>query len=434
MITCGGAVAGAECHGESTGLSTSTSQELDRRTRVMRALDFQVTDRVPRDLAGMPSSSISCFAYPPLVAALGLPPRPPKVYDTGQMLALPDPDVLDALGCDVATMNLTLTNAFEQTAPWKPFDFNGRLDAWVQDPTMFRVEPDGSMVQPVNGRRMPPKSFVFAEEHGGQPFDLLAEVPRPDLGAVAEELARNAPTDAEIDAAIDLAKRSRAATDRAIFYCGPRPGIGIGNFGGVAEFPLLCMTDPDFVHELHEIVVAGALRTMEKLLPAIAPHIDIYLTGADDWGTQAGLLTSPTVYRELFKPYYRRTNDLLHRLAPGVKSFLHTCGGVYDLIDDFIESGFDILNPVQWTAGPHGYAAWKAHCHGRIALWGGGVNAQKTLALGTVAEVEAEVAEIVPVLSKGGGYVFNSIHNILAEIPPEKIIALYRTAGKALPV
>jgi uroporphyrinogen decarboxylase len=397
----------------------------------MRALAFEETDRVPLDLGGMPSTGISCFAYPPLVEALGLPPRPPKVYDTGQMLALPDPDVLDALNCDVAALSMTLTNAFEQTAPWKPYPFNGRLDAMVENPALFDVEADGAIVQPSKGRRMPPQSHVFEEEHGGQPFSLLEDAPRPDLDALARQLEASAPTEAGIAAAVALAMEARAATDRAILYCGPGAGIGIANFGGLAAFPMLCMIDPGFVHQLHELVTDHAVRTLERLLPRVAPYIDIYLVAADDWGTQASLIASPSTYQELFQPYYRRVNDTLHRLAPEVKTFFHSCGAVYDLIDPFIESGFDVLNPVQWTAGPHGYAAWKDKCHGRIALWGGGVNAQQTLALGAVAEIEAEVRRVVPVLARGGGYVFNSIHNILAEIPADKVIALYRAAHSA---
>jgi uroporphyrinogen decarboxylase len=93
------------------------------------------------------------------------------------------------------------------------------------------------------------------------------------------------------------------------------------------------------------------------------------------------------------------------------------------------DSGFDILNPVQWPAGKHSYRDWKEASRGRIALWGGGVNSQVTLPLGTVEDVMAEVEEVVGVLGEGGGYVFCNIHNILAEIPPQKIIAMYRAAG-----
>jgi uroporphyrinogen decarboxylase len=123
------------------------------RERVLRALNFQPTDRVPRDLGGMRSTGISAFAYPRLIAALGLPPRLPRVEDTGQMLAMPDLDVLDALGCDVVSVLDNASNAFEQPGLWHPYDFNGRLPGRVRNPAAFSTEPDGTILQ---GRsRMP---------------------------------------------------------------------------------------------------------------------------------------------------------------------------------------------------------------------------------------------------------------------------------------
>ena len=152
------------------------------RDRVLRALNFQTTDRVPLDLGGMRSTGISAFAYPKLVAALGLPPRRPKVEDTGQMLALPDLDVLDALGCDVVTICDDAANAFEQPELWHDYDFNGRLPARVRQPSAFEALPDGTIVQ--GNSRMVPDSVVFDAPHGGQPLDLSADLPKPDLKEV----------------------------------------------------------------------------------------------------------------------------------------------------------------------------------------------------------------------------------------------------------
>ena len=98
-----------------------------------------------------------------------------------------------------------------------------------------------------------------------------------------------------------------------------------------------------------------------------------------------------------------------------------------------IDAGFDVLNPVQWSAGGRSWPEWKDACRGRIALWGGGVNTQRTLPLGTVADVERETREAVSDLSEGGGYVFAAIHNILAEIDPRKVVAMYRTASAVVP-
>ncbi len=402
---------------------------MTRRERVMKALAFEAVDRVPLDLGGMNSTGVSCFAYPGLVKALGLPPRRPRIHDTGQMLALPDTDVLDALDCDVATVHLDVTNAYEQPGLWHPYDFNGRLDALVCHPEDFSVLDDGSIKQGAN--LMPPASHVFESEHGGQPLILTGDIPKPDLNEIRKQQQENALTDERVKAIAEHCRRAREATGRAILFNGIGAGIGIGGFTGIAMFPMLCLTEPEFVLELHETVVGHNIAETTKLLEAVHPYVDIYMCCPDDWGTQNQTVASPETYRSLFKPFYQRFNDAVRQAAPNIKTFLHCCGAVYDLIDDFVESGFDALNPVQWTAGGHSYAEWKDKARGRIALWGGGVNAQATLPLGSLEDVKREVSEIVPYLVQDSGFVFCAIHNLLAEIPGDKIAAMYQTAARA---
>ena len=400
------------------------------RQRVLQALNFQTPNRPPKDLGGMRSTSISAFAYPALVAALGLPPRRTRVEDTGQMLALPDLDVLDALDIDVVTILDGVTNAFEQPEQWHEYDFNGRLSAQVRYPHRFEALPDGTILQ--GNARMVPDSTVFDEPHAGQPLILLGELPRLDLKEYRRAMQASVIRDEQVQEISALCKKVRASTDRAIFINDGNIQIpmGIDGYGGMAVFPVLCITEPEHVAEQHEIALERSLQNIRKLLPEIRHNIDVIMLAADDWGTQNNLIASPKVYRKLFLPYYRRLNDECHRLAPEVKLFLHCCGAVYDLIDLVVESGFDILNPVQWPAGGHSYQEWKDKSRGRIALWGGGVNAQQTLPLGTVEDVRKEARQVVQYLNQDGGYVLCNIHNILAEIAPEKVIALYQAADQ----
>ncbi len=193
-------------------------------------------------------------------------------------------------------------------------------------------------------------------------------------------------------------------------------------------FPVLCLEDPDFVHELHDLHLEYTLRNARALLPEIRDYIDIIGTDADDWGNQGSLMASPATFRELFLPYRQRHNAELHRLAPHAKTFLHSCGALYEILDLIVASGTDILNPVQWPAGGHSPAQWKEKVRGRMALWGGGVDSQHTLPLGSVDEIKREVARNVGILGDGGGYMFANIHNLLADIPPAKIMAMYRAA------
>jgi uroporphyrinogen decarboxylase len=402
------------------------------RERVLTSLSFVETDIVPRDLGAMKSTGISAFAYPRLVEALGLRARRPRVHDTGQMLALPDLDVLDALGCDVVTIDGGVTNAFEEPEKWHDYDFGGRLPARVQYPQAFEQEPDGTLVQ-WKSTRMPPSSYVFDAEHSGQPIlDLEQPLPLLDLDNYRQQLHRSRITDEQVRQTADLARRVRESTDRAVFftdYCGA--GIGIGGFCGIGIFPIICKLEPDYVHELHAITIEHAIYNVRALLPEVRGCVDIVMTTADDWGTQNTLIASPATYRDLFLPYYRKLNDEIHRLLPDVRIFMHNCGAVYDILDLIAESGFDILNPVQWPAGGHSYREWKDRLRGRVSLWGGGVDAQHTLPHGTVEDVRRQVREVVGYMKSDGGYVFCNIHNLLAEVPPEKIIAMYEAAAEA---
>ncbi len=409
-----------------------TITTLTPRDRVLKATRFQPTDRLPKDLGGMLSTGISAFAYPKLVEALGLPPRLPRLYDTGQMLAMPDLDVLDALGGDCVVVTYGATNAFEQAGLWHYYDFDGRLPALVRDPAAFATQPDGSILQ-TGHSKMVPASYVFDEEHGGQPLDLMADLPMIDLKAYRELLKAWQIRDEQIVALRELCKRARESTDRAVFLSegALTPDISIHGHGGIAVFPLLCLTEPDYVTELHEIATQHTLTNVERLLPEIAPYVDVIMATADDWGTQNATIASPKIFRQLFLPYRRSINQAFHRIAPDTRIFLHSCGAIYDLIDMVVESGFDILNPVQWSAGGHSYREWKDKARGRIALWGGGINSQTTLPLGTVADVWRETTEVVKVMQQDSGYVFCNIHNILAEIAPEKVIAMYRAAAEA---
>jgi uroporphyrinogen decarboxylase len=397
----------------------------------MAALDFKETDRVPKDLGGMRSTGISAFAYPGLRAALGLPYRAPKMYDTGQMLALPDLDVLDALGCDVVHVTLDeCTNAFDEPEKWTTYDYNGRLPALVMNRGAYVTEPDGTIVQDLDGTpaRMVPASYVFDHEHAGEVLDLAAEIVEPDLPAIERSLASRRFTEERARAIGAYCRHVRERTDRAIFFNGLQVDLGFP--GGMAAWSMVCLLHPAWVRAVHELKVAHARAQVAALAPELKGAVDVVMFAADDQGTQNGPILPPELFAELYAPYYRQMTDALHAALPGAKVFLHCCGAVYDILDSIIASGFDVLGPVQWSAGKHGYREWKEKCGTRMALWGGGVNTQRTLPLGTVEDVRREVAEVIPVMARGGGYVFCAIHNILAEIAPAKVAAMYSTASK----
>jgi uroporphyrinogen decarboxylase len=308
------------------------------RERILKAMNFEAVDHLPRDLGGMASTGISAFAYPKLVEALDLPPRLPRVHDTYQMLALPDMDVLDALGCDVVSIFWGVTNTFGELDKWQTYDFNGRLPARVRQREMFQNLSDGSITQPSLNIIMPPTSTVFNEEHGGQQFDLSAELPMPDLATIKRQEEVTLPKDKEIRETVELCKRVCDSTDKAVFFSGPiYTGIGIGAIGGIAVFPMLCLTEPNYVADLHCLMTEYAIKRIDLLLREIAPYIDIVAMSSDDWGTQNALLAPPKVYKKLFLPYLKQINVHAKKVAPNVKlSFIPVAQSTISSISSLI--------------------------------------------------------------------------------------------------
>jgi uroporphyrinogen decarboxylase len=259
-----------------------------------------------------------------------------------------------------------------------------------------------------------------------QPLPLL------DLREHRKRMEQARITDEQVRATAALARRVRASTDRAVFltdHCGA--GIGIGGHSGIGIFPIICKLEPGYVHELHEIAIERAVFNVRALLPEVRDSVDVIMTTADDWGTQNTLIASPATFRDLFLPYYRRLNDEIHGLAPGMKVYMHNCGAIYDILDMISDSGFDVLNPVQWPAGGHSYAEWKDRVGGRLAFWGGGLDTQHTLPYASADAVRREVREVVACMKQGGGYVFTNIHNLLAETSADKVVAMYGAASEA---
>ena len=171
------------------------------------------------------------------------------------------------------------------------------------------------------------------------------------------------------------------------------------------------------------------LKNLEIYKQAVGDRIQaIYISGTD-FATQAGPFVHPNTFRTLYKPYYRKMNDWVHQNT-GWKTFYHTCGCVNSLLDDLHEMGVDCLNPVQFSAmEPKGIGPreLKERYGDKFTFWGGGVDTQHVLPFGTPEQVREQVAERVRILNKDGGFIFNTIHNVVANVPTDNLIAMYET-------
>ncbi len=399
---------------------------MTRRQRVLDALNFKETDRVPKDLGSSHITGISCFNYAPLCRELGLADRLPYVIEDSEMLAMVEEDVLDALDCDVVYVDKKSSNAFDMSARFRPYDYGGRLSAYVFRENEYTVRQDGTVV---NGSLyMLPESVVFNEEHGGQKVDL-DNIYKEPLGELEERLKKEVIDDREADRIAKECETARNGSDRAVFL--NNLILGLGFIGGMANGSMLCMLEPEYVKEHSALKAQYALMNIDKLLPFVKDNVDVILSGGKDMGTQISTIISPDALRELYLPFFKMVNDEIHSIAPQAKTFLHSCGAVYGIMDDIISSGFDILNPVQWTAGGKSYKDWKDKARGRITLWGGGVDSQHMLPFAAPAQIEEHVRQIAEYLKQDGGFVFGNIHNITGEVEPANIVAMYKAAGEA---
>jgi uroporphyrinogen decarboxylase len=402
------------------------------RERVLAALNHQEPDRVPVDLSGHRSSGIAAIAYAKLRDYLGLEKRPIRVYDMQQQLAVVDDDVLDRFQVDTIEMGRGFALDDSDWHDWVlPDGTPCQVPVWIQperleDRWVIRA-PSGQIIA-----HMPDGALYFEQEY--YPF---AE--EDDLDAIESALAESMWTgiasppgplaDGEdgIEKLQAGAARLRERTDRAI----------IGLFGGNLlemgqflyrndNFYMLLAGDPSRACDFLDRIVQMHLANLERLLGAVGDSIDVILFG-DDLGMQQGPQISPGMYRELFKPRHKLLWQRAKELAD-VKVMLHCCGGVYELLDDLIDAGLDAINPVQITCNNMDPARLKQEFGDRLTFWGGGCDTRGILPNAKPQQIADHVREQIDLLGPGGGFVFQQVHNILANVPPENVTAMYDAA------
>jgi uroporphyrinogen-III decarboxylase len=200
---------------------------------------------------------------------------------------------------------------------------------------------------------------------------------------------------------------------------------------GVQEWYMATVTNRDYVLKVFECQCECALKSIERLAAAVGERVQVVFVSGTDFGTQTSQFCSVQTYRELYQPFHKAVNDQIHKLTKW-KTFIHSCGAVRPFIPEFIEAGFDILNPVQCSARGMDPRTLKREFGKDIVFWGGGVDTQKTLPFGKPEEVYREVRERIDIFGEGGGYVFNSTHNVQSNVPTENILAMFRAIKDSL--
>jgi uroporphyrinogen-III decarboxylase len=401
------------------------------RQRVLKALNFEQPDRVPLDLGGTIMSGIMAQALHELRRELGLEERPPKVYEVFQMLGEVEADVVEALGIDVLPVEPLVQNfelKRERYKPWRLFDGTP-----VLVPGAFEVETaaNGDLLLHKGGRAEAPVEGRMPKD--GYYFDVLSRTqmdPRFTPPPI-DELRRSTDPipDGDLEFLAARAARLRRETDKALLLgCWGR--FGLSWVGSIPDFLVLMGTDPDYVRRLFEFRTEMALANLERLWKALGDDVDIVGLDGADFGAQRCEQFNPAWFEQLFVPFYTIQNRWVHENTTW-KTWQHSCGSIANILPMLVETGLDILNPVQCSAEGMDAAWLKRTFGGRITFWGGGVDTQRTLPFGTPQEVEAEVAERIRIFAPGGGYVFNPVHNVQANTPARNIVTAYETARRS---
>ena len=402
------------------------------RERVLRAVNHQLPDRVPIDLGSTKASGIAVVAYEKLKHKLGIS-TPTKVLDPRFMIAVVEDEVLRHLHVDVVPLDLSMLlntvrlddewiprRLFDGTKPLFPPDTKITEDAagdWILlasdgSPTAFRM--------PKNGYYFDDMSFNRGEQIDPRKFSPVSDIPDEHLkilGQYGRSLYQN--TDYAIlgwGFGVCFLGLS-LITDRA-----SNVTQGLPN-----EWMMMLMSEKETCHEMMDRSVEATIKCLGLVKQVVGDYCFAWGIAADDSGTQRGEFIRPELWAEMLKPHYKKLCDWIHANTAW-KVFLHSCGSVYHLVPHFIEAGIDILNPVQTSAANMTPARLKCEFGDRLVFWGGGCDTQTILGHATPEEIRRHVKERIATFGPNGGYVFNQVHNIQANVPPENILAMFDAA------
>lgn len=410
------------------------------RERVRNALEHNEPDRVPVDFGGHRSSGIAAIAYAKLKKALGITDGDIYVYDMLQQLAIVETEVLDALAVDTVELGRAFMTEKMDWQDWVlPDGTPCKIPAYIN---AEKRADDWYLVSDAGRDLAIQKKGCFYFEQIYWPWqDRNPE--KQDFDDIAQALADNmwggvptpgghiALTDNGLKELVQGAKKLRESTDRAIV------GVFGGNLFEVPQF-LYRMDNyllhmgmyPEACKRLSKALCDFYIDNLEKWLGAVGPYIDVVLFG-DDLGGQNGPLMSPEMYRSYYKPYHARMWKRVKELTPNTFTNLHCCGGVEPLLGDLIEAGLESINPVQITCAGMDTATLKNKYGNDITFWGGGCDTRSILPHATPDEVRQHVLEQIEIMNQEGGFIFQQVHNIQADVPPENIIAMFE-AVKAM--
>lgn len=396
------------------------------RERVRKLFRREDTDGIVIDFGCMPSDGMSAFTYNALVQALGLPPRPARIYDIFQQIVAPDLDVIDAMGGDFVMAHRMRVRFGISCKEWKQDVLPNGAPCLVPGELAPVIEEDGSKTIYVNGvrfARMPAGGFYYDQiAHPLETCEALEDL---------DDYTPYRMTPDEIDYICQEVEKLYANTDKAIVF-----GFGGSIFEqgqrdfNFENFYYNIMEEKELMHFYFRKNTDAYLYNLHEVLCRVGDKIDV-VSFFDDLGTQTNLQLSPALYREMIKPYQAELYASVHQHCPHGMVLLHCCGAIFDAIPDLIDAGVDMLNPVQISARGMDPMRLKERFGKEIIFWGGGADLQQFVQkTDDLDAIRGHVEQLVEIFEKNGNYVFSQIHNFQHDVPIEKIIAIFNVAKR----
>lgn len=368
------------------------------KERIIKALNHEESDRVPVDLGTTNVTTITLGAYTRLKEYLGINQESKvEIVDRAQQLVKPEEKILVLLGIDTRSV-------------------------WLKRPGNWKAETrkDRSYVDEWGITRKKPQ--------GGWYFDIIAS---PLKNANIDDLKRYSWPDPDDPERFKRLKKEAEKLYRDNKYpivVDPTGSIPFQNaqlLRGFDTFLMDLVLNQKFAEALMDKLLDFQIELLKKLFKEAGSYIDI-IKVADDLGAQDGPLIAPKLYRRLIKSRHRQLISFIKKNSKA-KVFFHSDGGVYPFIEDLIEIGVDILNPIQVSAHGMNPRELKKKFGDQLCFWGS-IDTQQVLPYGDVKDVEEEVKRRIDELAPGGGYILGPVHNIQPDVPPENICAMYKTA------
>ena len=405
------------------------------KEKLKTSLNHSSPGGVTVDFGATPVTGIHVLAVENLRMHYGLEKKPVMVAEPYQMLGVIEDDLAEVLGCDVTGIS-PRTNMFGfENAGWKEFrTFWGQTVLVPENFTTSFDETGDLLLYPQGDRsappsaRMPKSSFFFDSIIRQEPYDEENPVLEDNL----EEFGLL--SDDDVAYWKRMAEKIKSSSKGIIINVG---GTALGDIGlvpapwmkhpkgirDVSDWYMSTLMRSDFIAQIYDRQSDIAVKNLETVYGILGNSVEAVFICANDFGTQDSQFCSPEAFSELYMPFYKKMNGWVHKHTQW-KTFKHSCGAIVPLIPSLIEAEFDILNPVQINAAGMDSAMLKKEFGGQITFWGGGVDTQKVLAFGSPAEVETQVLRQCEILGRDGGFVFNTVHNMQANVPVANMTAM----------